>query len=132
MNKSISINDVTAVWPRMLDHQFLTPPDQTLRNLSPKFRKPNWLHTQVPDVDAVIHFADLPVADLAAVPDSPPLFSYGSSAAFAEIPFPDFTFWGNTGPSQQRTWQVKPATHEANMAFEVSGPLLKQCTVSAF
>ena len=51
---------------------------------------------------------DLPVAALDAIPDSPPLFSYGSSSAFADIPFPDFTFWGNTGRSQQRTWQVIP------------------------
>ena len=63
---------------------------------------------QVPDIDAVIHFADLPVADLAVIKDSPPLFSYGSNSAFADIPFPDFTFWGNAGKSQQRPWQVMP------------------------
>lgn len=68
------------------------------------------LHTQVQSVDAVIHFGDLPIAPLAAVPDSPPLFSYASNADFAEIPFPDWTYWGSTGTSQQRTWQVIPAT----------------------
>lgn len=57
-------------------------------------------------MDAVIHFGDLPVTLLATVPDSPPLFSYANSAAFAEIPFPDWTYWGSTGASQQRTWQV--------------------------
>lgn len=62
---------------------------------------------QVPDVDAVIHFDDVAMANLTVIPDSPPLFSYGSNAAFAEVPFPDWTYWGSTGPSQQRTWQVK-------------------------
>ena len=63
----------------------------------------------MPDVDAAMHFGDVPVAQLATMKGTPPLFAPCSSNAFAEIPFPDFTYWGNTGPNQQRSWQVQHA-----------------------
>ena len=61
---------------------------------------------QVPDVDFVVHFIDTPVAELKTMPDSPPLFCYANNDGFAEVPFPDWTYWGNAGSSQQPSWQV--------------------------
>jgi Glycosyl transferase family 90 len=55
---------------------------------------------QVPDVDAFMHFADVPVVDLGAHPGVAPLFSPCSSEAHAEIPWPDWSFWsGKVGGS---------------------------------
>jgi Glycosyl transferase family 90 len=48
---------------------------------------------QVPDVDAFMHFADVPVVHLGEHPAAAPLFSPCSSEAHAEIPWPDWSFW---------------------------------------
>ena len=63
--------------------------------------------TQVPDVDAVIHFQDLPIADLDHYAKSAPVFAYAGGSSFVDVPFPDWAFWGNMGHNQPASWQVR-------------------------
>ena len=66
---------------------------------------------QVPDVDAVVHFQDVPIADLPQHAASAPVFSYTSNDDFVDVPFPDWTIWGNMAHNQPASWQVSMSTH---------------------
>jgi len=59
----------------------------------------SFLFAQVPDVDAVLHTADFPCVkrSWSSHDDAPPLplFGYQGSPRHHDLPFPDFTFWGN-------------------------------------
>ena len=61
---------------------------------------------QVPDVDAVIHFQDLPVVPSSRSAASGPLFCYASNDMFLDVPFPDWSYWGNMAHNQPVSWQV--------------------------
>ena len=61
---------------------------------------------QVPDVDAVIQFQDLPRVPSSRSATSGPLFCYASNDLFLDIPFPDFSYWGNMAHNQPAIWQV--------------------------
>ena len=60
--------------------------------------------TQIPNMDAVIQSSDFPCmpseskspvdADKAAGPQ-PALFAYTHREGYTDIPFPDFSYWGN-------------------------------------
>jgi len=54
---------------------------------------------QVPDVDAVFHISDEPCVPTRVLgpngEPAPPIFGYTATAGFADIPFPDFSFWGH-------------------------------------
>ena len=56
------------------------------------------LHAQIPDMDAVLQTSDFPcmlrsLPNVAAV--SPPVFGYNSHPTYADIPFPDYSYWGH-------------------------------------
>ena len=76
---------------------------------------------QVPDIDAVVHFQDLPVAVLPQFAESAPLFSYASNDDFVDVPFPDWTYWGNMAHNQPASWQASITASSALavcLAFE--------------
>lgn len=54
---------------------------------------------KVPDVDAVFHISDEPCVPTRVLgpngEPAPPIFGYTATAGFADIPFPDFSFWGH-------------------------------------
>ena len=68
---------------------------------------------QVPDVDAVIHFQDLPIADLEHYAKSAPVFSYTGGSNFVDVPFPDWAHWGNMAHNQPASWQVSGLGHHS-------------------
>lgn len=70
----------------------------------------------MPDVDAVVHFQDLPVAVLPEFAKSAPLFAYASNSDFVDVPFPDWTYWGNMAHNQPASWQVSIAATAASSA----------------
>lgn len=52
---------------------------------------------QIPDVDMVLHFPDLPglpAPQQGEIAAAPPVFVTCTNANFLDIPFPDFTWWG--------------------------------------
>ncbi len=60
-----------------------------------------WIHgkytgrhrAQVPDVDALITFPDMPRVRFGEGPTGAPLFAGCSNDKYAEVPFPDFTYF---------------------------------------
>ena len=57
-------------------------------------------------MDAVIQFQDLPRVPSSRSATSGPLFCYASNDLFLDIPFPDFSYWGNMAHNQPAIWQV--------------------------
>ena len=70
---------------------------------------------QVPDVDAVIQFQDLPAVPVARSNASAPLFCYASNDMFLDVPFPGWSYWGNMAHNQPASWQVSCMLSEANL-----------------
>lgn len=68
---------------------------------------------QVPDVDVVLHTSDEPCVASGAVgkPPPPPMFGYTTSAGFADIPFPDFSFWGHEHSRMRGEARQRPANN---------------------
>ncbi len=51
---------------------------------------------QIPDMDAVLHFADFPCIPRPRDGAPPaPMLGLQGSAHHSDIPFPDYTYWGN-------------------------------------
>lgn len=51
---------------------------------------------QVPDVDLVFQTTDTPLVPKGPDPaKAPPVFTYNSRASHADIPWPDFSYWGH-------------------------------------
>lgn len=53
---------------------------------------------QIPDIDAIIHTSDfscVPAALGGLQPEGPPIFGYNSDPAHADVPFPDYSYWGH-------------------------------------
>ena len=53
---------------------------------------------QVPDLEAVVHTNDSPLVPEAAAAKeqpAPPIFGYTTAEGFADVPFPDFSYWGH-------------------------------------
>lgn len=53
---------------------------------------------QVPDLEVIVHTNDSPlVPETATAKDqpAPPIFGYTTAAGYADVPFPDFSYWGH-------------------------------------
>lgn len=66
------------------------------------------MSAQIPDVDMVLHFPDLPglpAPQQGEIAAAPPVFVTCTNANFLDIPFPDWTWWGT---AVRRTSNISP------------------------
>lgn len=50
---------------------------------------------EIPDIDAVFGSGDFPRVRKDLNLPAPPLFSFNSNEDYADIPFPDYSYWGH-------------------------------------